>query len=442
LKAAYRGSNRFDIFGMGKSSSPYPKTVNRVGLICQPGLSKVGFGTKSPKPLIEETFVSNLIIRGGYVIDPSQDLKGTMDVEIRNGRVHRLASHIEPRGRQILNARGKIVTPGLVDLHCHYFEGVSHYGVNLEASMLARGVTTAVDTGSAGAQTFSSFRKWILDPARVTVRAFLNISAGGLLIEGLGENVDMRALRVEDAVACYQDNRDLLLGMKVRLSRNVVEGSGGWPLDAALDASEALRVPLMVHVGDTPDSLPKILKRLRPGDVLTHAFHGRRENILDRRGKVRRAVWEAQDRGVLLDVAHGRASFSFETMEGAISQGLMPGNLSTDLHTHCINGPVYDFPNLMSKFLALGFSLQEVIRLSTFTGARWLGLERQIGTLRRGARGDVAVFRMKEGRYVFTDSEGARRQGDRLLEATHVILGGKLLRPGGSERRKLVEARR
>ncbi len=370
--------------------------------------------------------MSDLIIRGGYVIDPSQDLEGTMDVEIRKGRVHRIAPHIEPRGRQTLNARGRIVTPGLVDLHCHFFEGVSHYGVNLEGAI-------------AGAQTFPSFREWILDPARVGVRAFLNISAGGLLIDGLGENVDMRALRVEDAVTCFRANRDLLLGMKVRLSRNVVERSGGKPLDAALEASEALRVPLMVHVGDTPDPLPKILRRLRPGDVLTHAFHGREENILDRRGKVRRAVWEARDRGVLLDVAHGRASFSFDTMESAMSQGLMPGNLSTDLHSHCIDGPVYDFPNLMSKFLALGFSLPEVVRLSTRTAARWLGLERECGTLRPGARGDVAVFRMREGRFVFTDSEGARRRGGRMLEAVRVVLAGKLLRPGGKDRRKLTE---
>ena len=191
----------------------------------------------------------DLIIRGGYVIDPSQNIEGRMDVEIRGGRVRRLAPHIEPGGVRVLNARGKIVTPGLVDLHCHYFEGISHYGVNLEAAMLSRGVTTAVDTGSAGAQTFPSFRDGILKPARMRVRAFLNISAGGLLIDGLGENVDMRALRVEDAVACYEANRKLLLGMKVRLSRNVVEGSGGKPLDAALDAAGFLRVPLMVHVG-------------------------------------------------------------------------------------------------------------------------------------------------------------------------------------------------
>ncbi len=382
--------------------------------------------------------MSDLIIRGGYVIDPSQNLEGTMDIEIRGGRVRRIAPHIEPGGAQVLNARGRIVTPGLVDLHCHYFEGISHYGVNLEASMLSRGVTTAVDTGSAGAQTFPSFRDGILKPARMRVRAFLNISAGGLLIDGLGENVDMRALRVEDAVACYQANRKLLLGMKVRLSRNVVEGSGGKPLDAALEAAGFLRCPLMVHVGDTPDSLPKILGKLRPGDVLTHAFHGRGENILDRSGKVRRAVWEARDRGILMDVAHGRSSFSFETLEAAMAQGLMPGNLSTDLHTHCIGGPVYDFPCLMSKFLALGFPLSEVVRLSTRTAAAWLGMEREIGTLRPGARGDAAVFRLKEGRFVFTDSEGARRRGKEMLEATHVVLGGAPLRPAGRDRRRLV----
>lgn len=203
----------------------------------------------------------DLIIKGGYLVDPSQGIEGTMDLEIRRGRVRRVAPAIEPGGRPTLNARGRIVTPGLVDLHCHFFEGVSHYGVNLEGSMLARGVTTAVDTGSAGAQTFSTFRDGFLRPARMGVRAFLNISAGGLLLEGLGENIEMRALRVDDAVECYRANRDLLLGMKVRLSRNVVERSGGRPLDAALEASRALRAPLMVHVGDTPDSLPKILKK-------------------------------------------------------------------------------------------------------------------------------------------------------------------------------------
>ncbi len=381
----------------------------------------------------------DIVIRGGYVIDPSQDLEGTMDVEVARGRVRRVAPHIEPEGRQTLNARGKIVTPGLVDLHCHFYEGVTHYGVNLDAAMLSRGVTTAVDTGSAGAQTYPSFQEWFLEKARPTVRAYLNISEGGLLIDGLGENIDMRALRVDRAVACYQKNRKYLIGMKVRLSDNVVERSGSKPLDAALEAAEYLKVPLMVHVGNTPSSLPSILKRLRPGDVLTHAFHGRRENILDKSGRVRRAVWEARDSGVLLDVAHGRLSFSFEIMERAMAQGLMPGNLSTDLHTHCINGPVYDFPSLMSKFLALGFPLKEVVRLSTQTAAEWIGLKGKVGTLKKGARGDVAVFRMKEGRFFFEDSMGARRKGDRMLEATHVVLGGRLLRPSGRERRRLTE---
>ncbi|MBI3125983.1 MAG: amidohydrolase/deacetylase family metallohydrolase [Candidatus Tectomicrobia bacterium] len=380
----------------------------------------------------------DLLIRGGYLTDPSQGIEGTMDVEIRRGRVRRIAPHIELRGMPTLDARGKLVTPGLVDLHCHFFEGISHYGVSLEKGMLARGVTTAVDTGSAGAQTFPSFRRWILDAARPTVRAFLNISAGGLLLPGIGENIDMRALGVERALECYKAHRDLLVGMKVRLSRNVVGRSGGRPLDPALEAAKALRVPLMVHVGDTPESLPKILRRLRPGDVLTHAFHGRRESILDRRGKVRRAVWEARDRGILLDVAHGQASFRFETLETAMAQGLMPGNLSTDLHAHCINGPVWSFPNLIGKFLALGFPLAEVIRLSTQTTARWLGLEREIGTLRPGARGDAAVFRVKEGRFTFVDCHGGRRRGKQMLETMHVVLGGVVLKAAGQEKRALV----
>ena len=180
----------------------------------------------------------DLIIRGGYVVDPSQSLEGTMDVEIARGRVRRVAPHIEPKGRRTLNARGKIVTPGLVDLHCHFYEGFTHYGVNLEAAMLSRGVTTAVDTGSAGAQTYPSFQEWFLDKARPTVRAYLNISEGGLLIDGLGENIDMRALRVDRAVECYQANKKYLIGMKVRLSDDVVERSGVRPLDAALEAAE------------------------------------------------------------------------------------------------------------------------------------------------------------------------------------------------------------
>jgi len=371
----------------------------------------------------------DIVIRGGYVIDPSQGLEGTMDVEIAGGRVRRVAPRIDPAGRRALNAEGKIVTPGLVDLHCHFYEGVTHYGVSLEAAMLARGVTTAVDTGSAGAQTYPAFRKWFLEKARPTVRAYLNISEGGLLIDGLGENVDMRALRVDRAVECYERNREHLIGMKVRLSRNVVERSGARPLDAALEAAEFLKVPLMAHVGDTPVPLSRILRKLRPGDVLTHAFHGRRENILDRRGRVRRAVWEARDAGVLLDVAHGRSSFSFEILERAMAQGLMPGNLSTDLHTHCVQGPVYDFPTLMSKFLALGFPLFEVVRLSAQTAAEWIGLKDEVGTLKKGARGDVAVFRMKEGRFSFEDCMGARRAGSRMLEAAHVVLGGRLVRP-------------
>ena len=372
----------------------------------------------------------DLLIKGGQVIDPSQGLNTTQDVALEGGKVASVEEGIpESQAREIVDAQGLIVTPGLVDLHIHAYWGVAHYGIEPDPGNIAKGVTTALDVGSAGARTFPAFRKYVLERSRTRLYALLNISAMGMISNKIGELEDLRWADVEEAVAAVQANQDLILGIKARLSRNLAGDHDVDALKRALEAAEALGTFLMIHVGDTKTPLEELCNMLRPGDVVTHCFHGKPHGVLDNTGKVIDGIREAQKRGVILDTGHGVGSFSFDTAEKALSQGLLPGNISSDLHMYNIEGPVYDQVTTLSKFLHLGLSLEEVVRCSTQTAATAIGKADTLGTLKVGAEGDVTLLRLEEGTFTFFDSHQKSVTAQQRLAHVLTVKGGRVYRP-------------
>jgi dihydroorotase len=372
----------------------------------------------------------DLLIKNGTLIDPARGLHAPKDVAFANGVVAAVRDNL-PRAeaREVVDAAGKIVTPGMIDLHVHVFAGVSHYGVEPDPTCLAKGATTVVDAGSAGADTFPGFRKYVIDVSDTRILAYLNISSQGMLTAEIGELELLEYANVGKACAMIERHRDRLLGVKVRLTRHsiVSERSGIAPLHRAREAADAAGLPIMVHPQDAwCDSLDDILAVMKERDVLTHCFHGRACGILDEHGQVRRSVREAMERGVVFDVGHGQGSFQWEVAARALAQGVLPQTISSDLHVYNLHGPVYDLASVVTKFLHLGLSLDDALVRVTAVPARVMGMEDRIGTLAEGAWGDAVLFELQEGEFPLVDSHGGVRVGRQKLIPAIVIKGGRI----------------
>ncbi len=358
-----------------------------------------------------------MLIQGGTVIDPARGVHERLDVLLRDRRVQAVGPSLTPSpGEEVVDARGLLVTPGLIDLHVHVYYGASHYGIEPDPHCLATGTTTVVDAGSAGALTFPAFRTYVIEVARTRIIPFLNIGATGMLSADVGELEDVRFIDKPKALQAIEANRDLIQGVKVRLSRQQVGANGRVALTTALETAEAAQLPLMVHVGDTTLPLNDILRELRGGDVMTHCFHGREQGVLDEHRRVRAEARKAVVRGVVFDVGHGVGSFTFAVARAALAQDLAPGTISSDLHVYNVRGPVFDLATTMSKFLVLGLGLDDVIRLTTSAPAKVLGSVDHIGTLAPGAAADVTLLRLESGAFEFVDTRGETiKAGERLV---------------------------
>jgi dihydroorotase len=386
------------------------------------------------EPLVaEQTGTSpqyDLLVRGGHVIDPSQNLSADVDIAIRQGKIARIAKGIADNdSRQVLDARKMIVTPGLVDVHVHVDDGVAPLGVPADPNCIAKGATTVVDAGSAGAHTFPGFRQYVVRTVETRVYALLNISVVGQSTYSngnpFGELFDLRYANPKLTIRMIEQNRDVILGVKVRLSRNVAGENDFQALGLAREAADAVGLPLMIHIGDTHSPLAKILTMLKPGDLITHSYHGRAGGILDDRDRILPEVRKAVESGVLLDVGHGAGSFSFRTAEKAFPQGVLPGTISSDVHQGNVNGPVYDLATTLSKFLHMGISLEEVIRRATANPAKALGFPSGTGSLREGSTADVAVFELREAPWEMVDSLGEKRPGKWRLRPMATLKAGR-----------------
>jgi dihydroorotase len=390
-----------------------------------------GEGTTLRAATLQQQKRYDLLIKGGRVVDPSQNLSAVRDVAVRGRSIARVRDDIpEADARHVLDVRGMIVTPGLIDVHVHVFDGVAPLAIPADPNCIAKGVTTVLDAGSAGAHTFPGFRKYVINVAQTRVLALLNISVVGQSTHSPdnphGELLDLRYANPKLAVRTIERHRDVILGIKVRLSRDIAGDNDLKALHLAREAAEAVNLPMMVHIGDTHTPLQDILPVLRAGDVITHCFHGREGGILDAKGRVLLAVRTAVGRGVHLDVGHGAGSFAFDVAEKALAQDLLPGTISSDLHQFNIHGPVFDLATTLSKFLHLGLTLEQVIARVTTHPAKTFGFDGGLGTLREGHEADVAVFALQEGDFTFTDSLGRRRIGHRKLNPVATIKSGRL----------------
>ena len=374
------------------------------------------------------------MIRNGTLVDPGQGIHGDKDVAVTGGRVAAVLDRgAEAIAKHTLDVRGLYVLPGLIDLHVHVFSGVTHYGIDVDPTCLARGVTTVLDAGSSGALTFPGFRKFVIDASQTRLYALLNISAMGMVsgqetVPPLGELEDLRYVDVDSAVQMIERNRDRILGVKVRLSENLAaDGKNELPaLLRAREAAEAVRLPLMVHSPVSSIPTERILDELRPGDILTHCVHGHGAGgIMDDDLKVLPAVRKKVEQGLRLDVGHGRGSFTFRVARAALEQGVVPGTISSDLHTYNLQGPVFDLVTTMDKFLHMGMELSEVVRRVTSTPAEVLGMPEEIGTLKPGAFADIAVLEMQEGEFDLTDTFGVTETGHYHLEPRYIFRGGQ-----------------
>lgn len=375
----------------------------------------------------------DILIRGGEVIDPSQNLRGRRDVAVRDGRIAAVEPHVEGDAAVELNADGLLVVPGLIDLHVHVYRGHTPWGVEPDPVMAAGGVTTMLDTGSAGSFNFEGFRRDIIDPSRAEILALVNLSSIGLTSFNVGELFDRRFADPQGVVATIRRHPDVAVGVKIRASEHII-GSGRQGWDNLRDAIRAARESgtwLMVHIGHTPMSVPEIVAELQPGDCITHCFRSGPQRILSPGGRVFDEIREAAERGIVFDVGHGMGSFGWANAEAAIEQGFEPTTISTDLHALNIDGPVWDMPTTMAKFLYLGIPLERVIAMSTTRPAQVLGRADELGTLKVGTTADIAVLELLEGRFTLTDSHGETRTGRQMLRAAATIKRGRLLHGGG-----------
>jgi dihydroorotase len=368
-----------------------------------------------------------LLLKGARVVDPSQSLNTLADVAIAGGTIAAIAQNIDSaESERTVPVAGQIVTPGLVDLHTHGFAGVSHWGVDLDQHCLARGVTTAIDAGTSGSDSFDGFRRLVIERSRTRVLAFLNISRIGLIGQP-GELMDMRMIDVPSAVRVAKTHADVIVGIKVRCSESYSGPNDLKAVAAARTVADEIGKPLMIHVGNPYSPMEKILELTRPRDIVTHAFRrGGGGGVIGSDGHVPDYIRRASARGILFDVGHGGGSFSFAAAEAALKENFPPSTISSDIHAYSALGPVFDLPTTLTKFLHLGLPLEKVVELATVAPARALGKAGEMASLKPGRAADVAVFDLVQGDFSLVDSQGDIRKAQQKLVPVLTLRQGRI----------------
>lgn len=390
----------------------------------------------------------DLLVRGGQVVDAAAELNEPMDVAVHQGRIAAIDKAIPKESAvRVVEAAGKLVVPGLIDLHSHVFRGVGYFGIDADSVASRSGVTTWIDAGSAGAFSLPGFREYVIERSRVRVRAFMNISYLGLGGLNYDEYCNLNACNVDLFERVANANTDVVVGVKTRMGTAAVGSQGLEPLHRARIAAERCGLPLMVHIADAPPKVSDVLRLLRHGDILTHSFTGLGMSLVDKRGRIVAAAREAKESGVIFDVGHGSGSFSFKSAEALTAAGVWPDVISTDLHQVSMPGPDLIDPfaqeviarvrgegepqftllTVMSKFLHLGMRLTDVLAAASYVPARVLKLHDEIGTLKRGARADIAILQLERGSVEFFDVHGNSRTARESLAHVMTIVGGEPL---------------
>lgn len=378
----------------------------------------------------------DLLLRNADVLDPSQGLRGKRDIGMRYGVIEAIEASIAPeRANRVMDAAGKLVTPGLIDLHAHTYPFGSAIGIPADELIAHQCTTTVVSAGDGGANNIAAWRRFVVPGGRTRQFAFLHIAVAGLAGFPVPELYNIDYAQVDAAARALAENADMVLGVKVRMSENVIARHGVEPLKRAITACERSGVAgakLMVHIGGVADRalMSQILDLLRPADILTHCFSGapniagEATNIVQD-GKLLPAALAAKKRGVVFDIGHGGGSFDYTIAEAAIAQGCPPDTISSDVHVFSANTPGMPYlPWVMSKFLGLGFSLEQVVAMATQAPARAIARVPKLGTLQIGAPADLSILEIVDGPVSFVDTRNNKRDGQRYLKAAGTITAG------------------
>jgi dihydroorotase len=377
----------------------------------------------------------DLLVKGGEVIDPSQNLRAKRDIGLRFGQVAALAEDIPAtRANRVLDAAGRIVAPGLIDLHAHVYPYGSAIGIPADELVAHQGTTTCVSAGDAGANNFAAFRRHIVAQTRTRLYAYVHIANMGLSAFPVPELYNIDFAQVDACARTVAENADIVLGVKVRMSENVVAKYGAEPLRRAIQACErsGVRAKIMCHIGgvETRELMAQILDLLRPGDTLTHAYSGAPNlagqftNIVQD-GRLLPAALAAKQRGVVFDVGHGGGSFDFTVLEPALQQGAGPDVISSDIHVFSANSPGVPYlTNVMSKLMTFGFTLEQVIGMATAAPAKVIDRLPKLGTLALGAPADLSILEVVQAPVEFVDTRNNRRPGQTLIRPVGAVVGG------------------
>ena len=412
--------SRRDLFKTGASLA----ALGALGPFSGPALAAMGPNDKF-----------DLLIRNANALDAGSGLAGKRDIGIRYGLIEAIEPTIAPeRAQRVMDAGGKLVTPGLIDLHCHTYPYGSAIGIPADELVAHQCTTTVVSAGDAGANNFAAFRRFIVPASRTRQFAFVHIALAGLAGFPVPELFNIDYAQVDAAARAVAENADMVLGVKVRMSENVIARHGLEPLKRAIKACELSGVPakIMCHIGGVSDQalMSQILDLLRPGDVLTHCYSGAPNNAgeatnIVQDGKLLPAALAAKKRGVVFDIGHGGGSFDYTIAEAAIAQGCPPDTISSDVHVFSGNTPGMPYlPWVMSKLIGLGFTLPEVVSMTTAAPARVIGRIPKHGTLQIGAPADLSIMEIVDGPVSFVDTRNNTRQGKVFLRPAGTVVAG------------------
>ena len=374
-----------------------------------------------------------LLIKNGMVLDPANNIKKRTDVAISEGKILALGDFSNEKTKYMVNAAGCFITPGLIDHHAHVYPLIK-IGIPAEAVCFASGVTTVVDAGSTGCETYANARTFIQKSVLLEIRPYLNISSKGLSSLPELENMDPASFDEAKITEIFAKYPNELEGLKIRTSKNIVGNFGLKPLDRTLEIAEKIGVPIMVHCTNPPGTLEEIIKRLRPGDVLTHMYQNIGSTLLNAKGQILRQAYEARERGVIFEAADARAHFSFEVSEPAIKEEFLPDIIATDLTQFSMYQRPTSFNLAMqiAKYTFLGIDFYEVLRRCTQNPALVMGRLNDIGTLSTGTNGDVAIFKRinchnEFGDRPYYDEQRELRQGSKIYKPVMTIKRGKIV---------------
>ena len=380
----------------------------------------------------------DLLIKGGRVIDPSQGINGDNDVAVEDGKIARVAPDIPAaEASRVVEVKGKIVTPGLIDLHTHIYDGVNGNGVEADIGGVRAGVTTMVDAGSSGCDTYGGFPRHIIPNNATEIIPFLHICRTGLATTP--DIFSPASIDLDRTIQVVEQNRDTIFGIKARMVSPALEIMGMEMPRMAKRAAKEAGVKLMVHIGDTekrydPGVIHQLLPILEEGDIVTHLFTANPGGVIDAEGKLVPEAKEAQERGVWLDTAHGRMNFSFDVGQRVLDQGLTPHCISTDLTLPGRQLTVHSMTEMMTRFLAMEFTLEQVVEMCTLNPAKALGQEDRIGALKPGHQADISVLDLKEGDWVVYDVVGGARKTEKAVVPVLTVKAGQVYEAGWGPR--------